>query len=47
MIKKKWFSIFAVAVLSISLLTACAEDEGEEDQTEDTTTEETNEESEE
>ncbi|UOQ48483.1 hypothetical protein MUN88_21030 [Gracilibacillus caseinilyticus] len=41
--KKKWLSIFAVAMLSASFLTACAEEgEGdtEEPETEDATTDE-------
>ncbi|WP_158413464.1 hypothetical protein [Gracilibacillus boraciitolerans] len=43
--KKKWLSIFAVAVIAIGGLTACAEDDSDvEDQSEETT-EETNEES--
>lgn len=39
--KKKWLSIFAAAIFSVGVLTACAEDDGEtEDQTEETTEEE-------
>ncbi|MFC4401887.1 hypothetical protein [Gracilibacillus xinjiangensis] len=36
--KKKWLSIFAAAIFSASLLTACSGDDGEaENQTEDQT----------
>ncbi|WP_347834523.1 hypothetical protein [Gracilibacillus sp. JCM 18860] len=45
--KKKWLSIFAAAIFSVGVLTACAEDDGgeTEDQTEETTEETTEEES--
>ncbi|UOQ85010.1 hypothetical protein [Gracilibacillus salinarum] len=44
--KKKWLSIFAVAMLSASFLTACAE-EGEGDSEEPETEDATNDENEE